>query len=324
MRTGGRTAVLSVLILALAAGELVAQRGGMRGGRGGGFSPLSFNYDYISSAGANGPVQELIPGLKVGVTTLGVRLNLPVFGMRGRRRDREDEGPRRWLITHGLGYHQRKITYENWSDTPGIGRLDRLHGIDYQFTLINRFSPRWHSTLRINPGVYSDLEGGLNQDHWQVQAGFLLDRVLSAGFVVGVGAAWTTTYGKGQLLPILHIESRPTANPHFLVMLPTLAELSWRLDSGVVLGGAARVEGNLYGLGEFDNQGDVFRIDRLRYSNVNVGPFAAFRVGRMWRLTLEAGGTLHRKYATYLNKAVKNDYDLENASFFKIGLRAGL
>ncbi|MBW7995479.1 MAG: hypothetical protein FVQ81_02685 [Candidatus Glassbacteria bacterium] len=315
MRTGDRIILLALLI-ALAGGELYAQRGGRRIG---GFSPLSLNYEFIAGAELDGPGPEFNPGAKVELTTLRVKLNLPPIGIRRPGRDRE--GGTRWSIMHGLAYHQRRVMYENLSITSSAYRLDRLHGAEYQAALLLRPSPKWRTIIQINPGVYSDFEGGADSGHWRVQAGLLLDRVLSGGFVVGLGASWSTSFGDNLLLPLVHLESPFGANPHLRIILPTVTELTWRTGRGLEIGGAVRVDGDRYGLGAFGMTGAAGGIDGLRYSNITAGPFLSAQVGRGWKLMLEGGGTLYRKFETYRNDTMIEDYKLKNSSFFRISLK---
>ena len=310
-------AVFSMLTALLWTSQALAQRGRGGGGKTG-FSALNFNYEYISGAGL-----ALEPELELEVTTLEARLNLPPIGMRHSSRVRERKDAGGWLMLHGLEYHQRKINYGNPSLLTTTNHLDRVHGIGYDFSLIYRPSRKWRMAFQVKPGVYGDLEGDIDSDHWNVKAALIVDRVLNSGFVIGIGAGRSAVFGRDLPLPLLHLESRMGSNPRVRVFLPTLAECSWRIESGIELGAAARLNGDRYALGEFETADQENPIDRLRYSNLTVGPFVSFRVGRGWTLMLEGGGTVYRRFETTLEDVVIDDYALNNTSYFRLSLRAG-
>lgn len=317
--------ILAIMILMtglLSATQMYAQRGRM-GGRGRtGFSAFSFSYEYLSGAGLDNPGTVFDPGLELEVTSLKARLSLPPLGMRrSGRRGVQDRERGQWMIVHALGYHQRRVAYGDRNALTTASRLDRIHGIEYDFSLIHRPSRSWRVLLQVKPGIYSDLEGKVDSDHWNIQAALLLDRVLDSGFVIGLGAGWSAVFGKNLPLPLLHLESKSGSNPRVRMVLPTMAECSWRLEGGIEIGAAARMDGNRYALGGSRSADGGRRIDMLRYANLTVGPFVTFRAGRGLTLMLEGGGTVYRRFETTLADALIDNYELNNASFFRLSLR---
>ena len=87
---------------------------------------------------------------------------------------------------------------------------------------------------------------------------------------------------------------------------------------------AVRVDGGQYGLGEFVGGSPGGRKDKLRYTNITVGPFLSFSLNRGWKLMLEGGGTIRRRFEPCYGEAKIDDYKLANALFFRIGLHAGI
>jgi hypothetical protein len=321
--------VLVLLLVAATASMAHAQRG-RRGGGGPGFSMLNISYEFIAPSRLKGVGLPGNPDMELEITALEIKLNLPPLGIRGRGRDRDNDSEDRefriprWMILHSLGYHQRRADYQSLTNSTGIDQLDRVNGIEYTMNLVLGVTRRWRTLFQLSPGLYSDLEGDISSSHWKLRSALLFDRVFDNGLTMGLGASWTTAFGEYQLMPVFHLETQAGINPHVRVLAPTLAEITWRTELGVELGAALRVEGGQYGLGEFMQPGASGRIDKLRYTNVTAGPFLAFRAGRGWSLMLEGGGTLHRRFETWRGETEVDDYGLKNASFFRIGLKAGI
>ena len=168
--------LLTLAMVCLLAGSSMAHA--QRGRRGGGFSLFEFSYEFISPSAVEGLGLARNPNMEVEVTTLEIKLNLPPIGLRGRGRDREDREFRmpRWMILHSLGFHQRRADYLNLSTSPGVDRLDRVNGIEYTMNLVLGITRGWRAVVQLNPGLFSDLEGDIDSDHWKIRSAMLLDQ----------------------------------------------------------------------------------------------------------------------------------------------------
>ena len=181
----------------------------------------------------------------------------------------------------------------------GISWLDDLAAVEYRILASSSFSEgRWRWWLTSRHGLYSDFSGGLSAGDYRVQAALGIDRTWGNGAVLGLGAAYSTTFSS-LILPVLNFQTSSGFPLRLKLLLPFEGSLIYRISDYLELGLAGRIEGNRYNLRGAKSPLTGAPADNLRYSAGTLGLQAGIRLAGPCRLILERGFTFRNRLELY-------------------------
>jgi hypothetical protein len=221
----------------------------------------------------------------------------------------------RTVLVNDLSYQLVEFKYREFTHP-----LKRLHSASYTLMLQHRLSQKWSVWALGTPSLASDLGAEVTQRDFNFQAATVFIRHFSERFSLGLGAAYTTQFGSGEVVPILAFDWNNGKNLMAKAILPATLEFWYRpaaiVDLGLLLSG----DGN-----NFRGDPAVFQVadPQLRYTMLTVGPAARIRLAKYVRLDIEAGLIGLHRFEFYDNNTEEASYDLKRSQYARIGLSFG-
>ncbi|MCM0605163.1 MAG: hypothetical protein KA715_03665 [Xanthomonadaceae bacterium] len=192
----------------------------------------------------------------------------------------------------------------------GVGLQSRILSIDTrsplyivspQFTWLQSLNQDYSFVINLRPGLYGDLRGNLSDD-FRLEGVFFVDRILSGGWTLGLGAARGSNFGRVLTVPVLHAVY--VGESSLLdALLPVKAEY-WIMNSEHFEYGAIfSLVGSQYRIEDLTNTADT-----LQFANGLIGPSARMKIQDKFYIQLDALFTVLRRYEVGLaeNLAIQN------------------
>lgn len=229
-------------------------------------------------------------------------------------------GEGRTSLQSSFAYNRLRFDYRNWDGDEGDTQIDEVHGLEYTATVMHALGERWSGLLMITPGLYSDFEGDLTGDDFNVSGAVAAIKRHSETLSYGFGAAYTLRFGEPFPVPLVAVNWTPSRRTRLDLLLPAYAEFWYAPRSWVEFGLAARASG-----GQYHGDPDSFDPDnpQLLYSSATAGPSVVFHLGEIVHLRVDAGTTLFRRFDFNDGDDELRSIDLENSGFVRLGLTVG-
>ena len=272
---------------------------------------FSMSYEFFPSSKLSDPdIGTFEEDLSIRVATFSAEFSLaPVMYTSGKT-----------ILVNTLAFHRFDLDYENWSDVQGGNRIDNAQGIEYSFTVVRQLSEKWSLTAMVNPGLYSDFQGDLSRNDFNLSSAFIFGRQYSEHFSLGFGLAYTLKYGSAIPIPFVTMNWTNGSNMRVELFLPIMAEFWYLPSEKLELGLTAKVSGNQY-------HGDPARYagadPQMSYSVVTAGPSVKYQMSKGIALRVDAGATLLRRFEFYDGDVKQNSLDLKESGFIRAGIQIG-
>jgi hypothetical protein len=220
------------------------------------------------------------------------------------------------VIVNEFTYQYLEFKYKNFFDYP----LKTLQSGSYTLMLQQKLSPKWSVWALGTPSLASDLKDEISEDDFNFQAAVIFIRHFSERFSLGVGAAFTTQFGEGKVLPVLAFDWNNGSNLSARAIIPTSLEFRYRPHQRVILGLVVSGDGN-----DFHGDPRVYLVDepRLRYTMLTVAPSAKIYLTRRVSLNFEGGIIALHRFEFYDGDEETASYDLKPNYFVRLGLQLG-
>jgi hypothetical protein len=221
----------------------------------------------------------------------------------------------RTLLVNDLSYQLIEFKYRAFTHP-----LRRLHSASYTMMLQHRLSQKWSVWALGIPSLASDLKAEVSENDFNFQAAAIFIRHFNERLSLGFGAAYTTQFGSGAVVPILALDWNNGKNLMAKAILPASLEFWYRPVAAVDLGLLVSGDGN-----NFRGDPDVYHVaePQLRYTMLTVGPAAKISLAKYVRLTIEAGIIGLHRFEFYDSNTKEASYDLKPSQYARLGLSFG-
>lgn len=273
---------------------------------------LSVTYDILPYQDFADPVIDSVEGTdttffdhpQAQLRKLRASLSCPIVFSEGRT-----------VLVNELTYQLIEFEYHELAHP-----LKRLHSGSYMLMLQQRLSQKWSVWAMGTPSLASDLKAEVSEDDFNFQAAAIFIRHFSDRLSVGCGAAYTTQFGSGEVVPILAFDWNNGKNLMARAILPASLEFWYRPGARVDLGLLVSGDGN-----NFRGDPDVFQVanPELRYTMLTVGPAARIRLAKYTRLNIEGGIIGLHRFEFFDSDTEQASFDLKPSQYARIGFTFG-
>jgi len=240
-------------------------------------------YDYLPEAGLAHPQTGTFEDqVRWQESTFSAGLSLPTLTA--------GDG---WSFGQGFSYRYFSFDFDQWDPSVLATPPDALHAIRYQFTARKKLENRQSIDLFLSPGLDSDLHN-VQWDHANVLGG-LKGNIPLGHSLFGIGLAYTMTFGRPRLLPVLTWQWSDQRHWRANVLLPALAEIWYRFSPAVESGLCVGFSGGDFRIGE----AGPYQDENVRWSTGKLGPEVRVTLAKDWSLKVLGGWAFHRQYGVY-------------------------
>ena len=221
----------------------------------------------------------------------------------------------RTVLVNDLSYQLIEFKYRGLTHP-----LKRLHSASYTLMLQHRLSRKWSAWALGTPSLASDLGAEVSESDFNFQAAAIFIRHFNERLSLGFGAAYTTQFGSGEVVPILAVDWNNGKNLMVKAILPASLEFWYRPGARVDLGLLVSGDGN-----NFHGDPAVYHVTdpQLRYTMLTVGPAARIRLARYIRLNIEGGVIGLHRFDFFDGDREADSHDLKPSQYARIGLTFG-
>lgn len=221
----------------------------------------------------------------------------------------------RTVLVNDLSYQLIEFRYREFSHP-----LKRLHSASYTLMLQHRLSRKWSVWALGTPSLASDLGAEVTHRDFNFQAATIFIRHFSDRFSLGFGAAYTTQFGSGAVMPILAFDWNNGKNLMAKAILPASFEFWYRPAARIDLGLLVSGDGN-----NFRGDPAVYPVadPELRYTMLTVGPAARIKLAKCVRLNIEAGVIGLHRFEFFDGDTEVASYDLKPSQYARVGFTLG-
>lgn len=297
VRFVSNSALAVICLLALFAGGLQAA----------GFQVASFSLEQVPKAELNLTGSEE-GELKTTGTTTTVKLAIPIK-LDGRKR----------VLLNFFTFRVLHQSYENAGATALAFLPAELYTIKYGLVLHQELSPLWSLNVLVQPAILTDFEN-VSSDHFTLRGGFLFERKVSENLSYAIGGGYSDDFGDEKILPAAWLKWKPSPGWKVDFDIPQKIDISRKLSNRVWLGLVGKATGAHFRIGQatpFIDGSDI-RVNRVKYSIVNVGPALKWNISDGVGLLLNGGTSVYRRYQVFDEAGDKLiDSDFESSIFIK-------
>ena len=198
--------------------------------------------------------------------------------------------------------------------------LERLQAASYTLMLQHRLSPGWSVWALATPTLASDLQAEISEDDFNFQAAAIFIRHFSDRLSLGFGAAYTTQFGSGEVVPVLAFDWNNGKNLMARGIIPTSLEFWYRPGPRVDLGLVVSGDGN-----NFRGDPDIYQVQNpeVRYTMLTVGPAVRISLAPFIRLNMEGGIIGFHRFEFFDGDTESSSHDLKPSQYARIGVTFG-
>jgi hypothetical protein len=221
----------------------------------------------------------------------------------------------RTVLVNDLSYQLIEFKYRELAFP-----LKRLHAASYTLLLQHRLSQKWSVWGLATPSLASDLEAEVSENDFNFQTAGILIHQFSERFSLGLGAAYTTQFGSGGVVPVVAFDWNNGKNLMARAIVPTTVEFWYRPGAAVDLGLLVSGDGN-----NFRGDPDIYQVlnPELRYTMMTVGPAARIRLAKFIRLHFEGGVIGLHRFEFFDGDTEEASHELEPSPYARFGLTFG-
>ncbi len=295
-------AAVACLSVATATQEALSQSG----------PSVSVSYDLLPFQDFDDPVIDSIVGTdttffdapQVQLRKLRASLSYPIVLTKDRT-----------VLVNDLSYQLIEFEYRELTYP-----LKRLHSASYTLMLQHRLAQKWSVWALATPSMASDLKAEISEKDFNFQAALIAIRHFSERFSLGFGAAYTTQFGSGEVVPILAFDWNNGKNLMAKAILPASFEFWYRPTAKVDLGLVLSGDGN-----NFRGDPEIYQVadPELRYTMLTFGPAVRLALGKFLRLHLEGGVIGLHRFEFFDGDDEGYSHELKPSEYARIGLMFG-
>ena len=221
----------------------------------------------------------------------------------------------RTILVNDFSYQLIEFEFRNFTHP-----LKRLHSGSYTLMLQHRLSQKWSVWALGTPSIASDLKAEVSEDDFNFQAAAVFIRHFSDRFSLGVGAAYTTQFGSGEVLPIVALDWNNGKNLMAKAILPASLEFWYRPGPAADLGLLLSGDGN-----NFRGDPEIYGVadPQLRYTMLTFGPAARIKLAKSVRLHMEGGIIGLHKFDFFDGDREEASHELKPSEYVRVGLMYG-
>jgi hypothetical protein len=268
----------------------------------------SIRYDFLPYQDFDEPIERsdgtTIEDAQVRLSRFRATFTYPIVFSKGRT-----------VLVNDFSYQLIDFEHKNWAFP-----LSRLHSASYTLMLQHRLSQQWSVWTLVTPSLASDLQAEVSKDDFNLEVVNVFIRHFSERFSLGVGAAYTTQFGSGEIVPILAFDWNNGKNLMARAILPTSLEFWYRPGPKFDLGLLVSGDGN-----SFHGDPDIYEVEQpeLRYTMLTAGPAVKINLPNQFHLNIEVGLIGLHRFEFYDGDKEAGSYDLEPSQYVRVGLRYG-
>jgi hypothetical protein len=198
-----------------------------------------------------------------------------------------------------------------------------LYTIKYGLVLHQVLSDQWSLNILVQPALLTDFRD-VTSDDVTMRGGFIFERKVSEKLTYAIGGGFSDDYGNGQILPVGRIKWKPSLSWLVDLDFPQKAEISHRITKKMWIGFAGKTTGGHYRIGAETRfrTNSTQRVNRVKYSTVNVGPSISMQASKSLQLSLNSGTSVYQRYELFdANGAELISTSYESSVFVKLTLR---
>lgn len=205
---------------------------------------------------------------------------------------------------------------------PSDRKVDaNLHALRATLGMNHKFSDYWGIKASLRPTFASDFSGSLASEAFTLQASAILTGITENGIRLGLGLAYTNSFGNPQMVPVLEVSYR-TDRFDLIMVGPIQMALRYHFDD-VFVGFRVDLQGNKYALNVEDQSVNLAPIESVQFSRYNIGPTFAWKLSDGMRMQWSGGISVKRKLTATNVENSSVDYGLENGAFLKTSIFFG-
>jgi hypothetical protein len=228
-----------------------------------------------------------------------------------------DQG--RTIVFLQTGFRQRTFGYRDWPD--GISReLKNIHEVTVSTTGRRQLSEQWALSINLTAQAASDFEKNkLTPEDMKYTAMIIAERQMNDKLGLGLGAAFTTSFGSLLPLPIITLRWDDGKSWSANAFLPSSFDIWYRTSDEFRFGLSAAAEGQQYHTAILPNASKRDNL-QLQYISADVGPAVRWSPLSSLALTLRSGVTFQSLLFFDGTDEIKDtNYNLDPCGFIQIG-----
>ena len=175
------------------------------------------------------------------------------------------------------------ISDKDFPDTLFSGELALIYN--------HRYTDGWSATIRLAPGIKSDLED-IGEKDISKRAMGMVNKKFSNRASIGLGLAYADSFGSPQFFPLLKFNWVPFDTWIVSGVLPVNLTVEKQFSDNVKSGLSVEMVGGQYRMTEEAPWNDAV----LNYRKALIGPFVALKVSQKTWLEVSAGITASQKF----------------------------
>jgi hypothetical protein len=266
----------------------------------------------VSNLEADGTAAQSLNDLSVWTDTRFVQASYPVLLQGGRT-----------YLDLQAGFQRIQFRHDGWSES--VPRPTDAYIVDLNVLAQRQLSERWALLGQLTPSLKSGLEEVLVREDFSIEGAVLASRQTGDRSVLGVGLAYSSTFGVPLPIPLLQLERQGTLwrdGPGWRgsALLPSSLE-TWvvparRLEVGLQL----RTLGNRHHLTE---RGSSLRQPYSDYFDTVVGPSANVYLTKWMAVGIESGISLYRQMQVTDGRDEVISFEPDRAGFLRWQITIG-
>ncbi len=262
---------------------------------------LSVGYDVFPNAGLSNPQPGTFePNVKWHESTVSAGVAFS-----------ELSPGHQWLLTHGFSYKHYGFGFDNWDPSMEAPPPDSLHAIRYHVSILRFLENHQSVAVFLSPGLNSDLHN-VQWDHANLMGGAMGNLPVGRS-TFGLGLAYTMTFGKPRLLPILSWRWSDQEHWRVAIVAPAAANAWYRFNERFEAGLGLGFSGGQFRIGE----AGAYQDKVVRYSTGKFGPAINLKLAESLSLRVQGGLAFRRRYGIFDgNDEIKN-LDTGNSGFIQ-------
>ena len=301
MRNYNLIKTLIVVLALIIVGNLSVQAG----------PSVSINYDFLPYQDIKDSIEmtdgSFVDDAQVQLSKLRATFAFPLVFSQGRT-----------IMFNELTYQRIDFNYRKTTSL-----IDRLHSVGYTMTLFHAMSEKGSVLLMGKSSLASDIEVDIAVEDFSFQTAAIFNRRFNQKLTMGLGIAFSTQFGNGELLPLLSIDWNSGAKWSVKALLPASLEIWYDFNKRINIGLLATGDGENF---RFDpgSYGDIYPEPNLRYTMFTIGPTAKINLSEKLILNVEAGIIGLHRFEFYSGDEEYISNDLEPSQYVRLGIQADL
>lgn len=203
--------------------------------------------------------------------------------------------------------------HNNFTET----RQEDFYSYTYNIGLIEVLKNRWKAIGMLSPTLASDFRNKISHEDFILQSSLIFSKRASAFMEYGFGLAYSTRFGKGQVVPLLTFTYKKN-NWSFHSVLPAFMS-GFHHTKNSKIGLTFSIFGNNYNFEEINNA--PIDLDKIIYTRLTFGPEFEFKLYKALYVNLYTGVSFRNKLESItIDDQYGLDLSTKNKFFGRLGI----